>query len=131
MNLNLNQTKLVGLTMELDLKVREYKNLCEKLDKLKENNIDESDSELIGLRQEFLENYKEIVKINQLIKELKNIQNSETKENQIEYNKENTFKKIEKNIADSKEENKELDIIKTDSLLKRLINKIKSIINLF
>ena len=29
--MNLNQTKLVGLTMELDLKAREYKKLCDKL----------------------------------------------------------------------------------------------------
>ena len=29
MNLSLNQTKLVGLTMQLDLKAKEYKNLCE------------------------------------------------------------------------------------------------------
>lgn len=30
--MNLNQTKLVGLTMELDLKAREYKKLCDKLE---------------------------------------------------------------------------------------------------
>ena len=29
--MNLSQTKLVGLTMELDLKTREYKKLCDKL----------------------------------------------------------------------------------------------------
>ena len=36
--MNLSQTKLVGLTMELDLKTREYKKLCDKLDELKEIN---------------------------------------------------------------------------------------------
>ena len=30
--MNLSQTKLVGLTMELDLKTREYKKLCTFLD---------------------------------------------------------------------------------------------------
>ena len=29
--MNLSQTKLVGLTMELDLKTREYKKLCDKI----------------------------------------------------------------------------------------------------
>lgn len=37
--MNLSQTKLVGLTMELDLKTREYKKLCDKLEKLKQGNI--------------------------------------------------------------------------------------------
>ena len=36
MKLNLAQTKLVGLTMKLDLKTREYQMLCEELDKYKE-----------------------------------------------------------------------------------------------
>ena len=37
--MNLNQTKLVGLTMELDLKAREYKKLCNKLEQLKQSDI--------------------------------------------------------------------------------------------
>ena len=37
--MNLNQTKLVGLTMELDLKAREYKKLCDKLEQLKQSDI--------------------------------------------------------------------------------------------
>jgi len=39
MNLSLNQTKLVGLTMGLDLKAKEYKNLCEKLDIIKADSL--------------------------------------------------------------------------------------------
>ncbi|WP_304401820.1 hypothetical protein [uncultured Clostridium sp.] len=39
MNLSLNQTKLVGLTMQLDLKAKEYKNLCEKLDIIKADSL--------------------------------------------------------------------------------------------
>lgn len=71
MRLNKNQTKLVGLTMELDLKAKEYKILCEKLDKLKKDKIDEDDDILMNLKKEFLQNYQEIVEINRQIKELK------------------------------------------------------------
>ena len=33
--MDLSQTKLVGLTMELELKAREYEKLCNKLEQLK------------------------------------------------------------------------------------------------
>ena len=69
--MNLNQTKFVGLTMELDLKAREYKKLCDELDKLKENKIDPNDEKLYALKKLFQKNYDDIVKINTQIKELK------------------------------------------------------------
>jgi len=68
--MNLNQTKLVGLTMELELKTREYKKLCAELDKLKEKNIDPNDEKLLHLKELFQKNYEEIVKINKQIKEI-------------------------------------------------------------
>lgn len=76
MKLSASQTKLVGLTMELDLKTKEYKMLCEKLAKLKENKIDENDTILIQLKEEFLQNYEEIVNINKQMKELEESKNS-------------------------------------------------------
>jgi len=69
--MNLSQTKLVGLTMELDLKAREYKKLCDKLEKLKQGNINPNDEKLLKLKQLFQENHDEIVKINKKIEELK------------------------------------------------------------
>lgn len=37
--MNLSQTKLIGLIMELDLKTSEYKKLCDKLDELKKKEL--------------------------------------------------------------------------------------------
>lgn len=71
--MNLIQTKLVGLTMELDLKTREYKTLCDKLDKLKENKIDPNDERLLAVKELFQKNHDDIVKINKQIKELKDL----------------------------------------------------------
>ena len=46
--MNLSQTKLVGLTMELDLRTREYKKLCEKLDNLKADGINPNDESFLA-----------------------------------------------------------------------------------
>ena len=54
--MNLSQTKLVGLTMELDLKAREYKTLCDKFDKLKEKKIDPNDERLLVVKDLFQKN---------------------------------------------------------------------------
>ncbi len=62
--MNINQTKLVGLTMELDLKAREYKKLCDELDKLKEEKIEPNDDRLLELKELFQKNHDDIVKIN-------------------------------------------------------------------
>lgn len=70
MKMTLEQTKLVGLTMELELKTREYKKLCEKLDNLKQRGIDPNAKELIALREEFIKNNKEIIEINEQLKKL-------------------------------------------------------------
>ena len=69
--MNLSQTKLVGLTMELDLKTREYKKLCDKLDELKEKGIDPNDERLLVVKDLFQKNHDDIVEINRQIKEVK------------------------------------------------------------
>lgn len=68
MKMNLEQTKLVGLTMQLELKTMEYKKLCEKLEYLKQQDIDPNAHELISLRKKFLQNNKEITEINEQLK---------------------------------------------------------------
>ena len=68
--MNLSQTKLVGLTMELDLKTREYKKLCDKLEELKEKKIDTNDERLLAVKELFQKNYDDIVEINRQISEL-------------------------------------------------------------
>ena len=69
--MNLSQTKLVGLTMELDLKTREYKKLCEKLNEIKEKGIDPNDKRLIKVKDLFQKNHNEILEINRQIREIK------------------------------------------------------------
>ena len=65
-----NQTKLVGLTMELELKTMEYKQLCEALDKLKKSNIDPNSPKLLKLKEKFEKNQKEITEINKQLKQI-------------------------------------------------------------
>ena len=72
MKMTLEQTKLVGLTMELDLKAREYKNLCKELDELKAQNVDPNAEILVDLRERFLKNQKEIEEINNQLNALQN-----------------------------------------------------------
>lgn len=73
MKLNINQTKLIKLTMQMDLKAKEYKKLCEKLEELKANRIDSNDKKFEELKRLFEYNYKEIVKINTELKKLENV----------------------------------------------------------
>ena len=93
--MNLSQTKLVGLIMELDLKAREYKKLCDKLDELKEKGIDPNDERLLVVKDLFQKNHDDIVEINRQIKEVK----EELKEKQKleQYNSENIFNKKNNN----------------------------------
>ena len=70
--MDLAQTKLVGLTMELDLKTREYKLLCEKLEQVKKKKIDPNDERLLWLKELFIINHEEIAEINKKLEQLKN-----------------------------------------------------------
>lgn len=72
MKLDSNQTKLVGLTMKLDLKTREYKELCTKLDEYKKSNIDNNNPKLYDLLEEFKKNNEEISNIKKQLKVIKN-----------------------------------------------------------
>jgi len=67
---NLNQTKLVGLTMELDLKTQEYKKLCAELEELKQSGIEPNDPRLLPLLQAFQTNNQEIIAIKKQLQEL-------------------------------------------------------------
>lgn len=68
--MTLKQTELVGLTMQLELKTKEYKILCDKLEQFKEQGIDPNSEELIVLRQDFIKNNKEITEIKNRLKRL-------------------------------------------------------------
>jgi len=124
--MNLNQTKFVGLTMELDLKARDYKKLCDKLEKLKQENINPNDEKLLELKQEFQNNHEEIVEINNQLRSLKEEEEKKEKELKEKYNIENIFKDKQ---AVKKNKNIEL-IIKKDkkeTFINKILNFIRNI----
>ena len=57
------QTKLLGYTMELDLKAREYRMLCAELEEMKRRDIDPNDEALLSLKKRFEQNLREIKEI--------------------------------------------------------------------
>ena len=71
MKLDLTETKIVGLTMQLELKAMEYKKLCNEFDDLKKKNIDPNSKKLVSLMEKFIDNQEEILKINKELKKLK------------------------------------------------------------
>ena len=122
--MNLSQTKLVGLTMELDLKAREYKELCDKLDELKEKKIDPNDERLLAIKEMFQKNHDDIVEINRQIRKLK--ETEELKDEQ--YNPENIFNKKTDISKIKKEENMDISVVQTKkNIFKRFMEKIKNI----
>lgn len=129
--MNLSQTKLVGLTMELDLKTREYKKLCDKLEQLKQNNINPNDEKLLELKQLFQKNHDKIVQINKQIREIKHTEETKDKQKEEQYNPENLFKRNNKNrLEQNKEENTNKSIVKVkESIFKKIMNKIKQILS--
>ena len=125
--MNLSQTKLVGLTMELDLKTREYKKLCDKLDKLKENKIDPNDERLLVVKELFQKNNDDIVKINTQIKEIKETEELKEKQKLEQYNPENIFNKKNDTSKTKKEENMDISVVQSkQNIFVRFIEKIKS-----
>lgn len=70
MKMTLEQTQLVGLTMQLDLETQNYKKLCEELEKLKEQNLDPNDEKYAVLKKKFEKNLAKIKKINAELKKL-------------------------------------------------------------
>ena len=61
--------------MKLDLKAREYKKLCEKLEEYKVQKLDPNCAEYEQLLKDFQENQKEILEINNQLEELNNAEN--------------------------------------------------------
>lgn len=124
--MNLNQTKSVGLTMELDLKTREYKKLCNKLDDLKENKIDPNDERFLVLKELFQKNHDDIVKINSQIKELQVAEKLKEKQRLEKYNLENVFNKKNNVSKIKKEGNMNISIVQTKkNIFTKFIEKIK------
>ena len=124
--MNLSQTKLVGLTMELDLKAREYKKLCDELDGLKEKEIDPNDERLLVFKELFQKNHDDIVKINTQLRELKETEELNEKQKLEQYNPENIFNKKNNISKIKKEENKDILVVETKkSVLERIIERIK------
>lgn len=70
MKLDLEETKLVGLTMKLDLKAKEYTMLCNKLEKYESEKLDENDEKFHELLEEFKKNLAEIEEIKKQLMEL-------------------------------------------------------------
>lgn len=127
--MNLSQTKLVGLTMELDLKTREYKKLCNKLDDLKENKIDPNDERFLVLKELFQKNHDDIVKINSQIKELQVAEKLKEKQRLEKYNLENVFNKKNNVSKIKKEGNMNISIVQTKkNIFTKFIEKIKSLL---
>ena len=125
--MNLSQTKLVGLTMELDLKNREYKKLCDKLDELKEKRIDPNDERLLVVKELFQKNHDDIVEINRQIKEVKETEELKEKQKLEKYNPENIFNKKNDTSKTKKEENMDISVVQSkQNIFVRFIEKIKS-----
>ena len=125
--MNLSQTKLVGLTMELDLKTREYKKLCDKLDELKEKRIDPNDERLLVVKELFQKNHDDIVEINRQIKEVKETEELKEKQKLEKYNQENIFNKKNDTSKTKKKENMDISVVQSkQNIFVRFIEKIKS-----
>lgn len=131
MKLNLIQTKFVGLTMKLDLKAREYKNLCDKLERYKKEKINENDKKLYELLEEFQKNHEEIAEIKKQLKELENIKEENKITDNKKYSYENMFKpKEEKKIEQSDNTSEKMMIKHEENLWEKIKNKMKKIFNL-
>ena len=124
MTLNLAQTKFVGLTMKLELKAREYKKLCNALDKYKKEGIKDNTEELQELLDKFRKNNDEIVQIKKELKKIESIK----EDNIEEYNYNDIFKKSKHEKNDiSYEDNQNLMIVPKENFIEKLIRKIKSL----
>lgn len=128
--MNLSQTKLTGLTMELDLKTREYKKLCDKLEQLKQSDINPNDEKLLELKQLFQENHDEIVEINRKIKEIKETEELKEKQKLEQYNPDDIFKnkskKVESEFVKPSKE-KSITAIPKEKWYQRTLNLIKNL----
>ena len=69
--MDLVQASIVKLTMEFDLKVREYQKICETVDKLKEKNVNPNYKRLEDVKDILLKKQTEIQEIKERLEELK------------------------------------------------------------
>ena len=122
--MDLIQTKTVGLTMELDLKAKEFNILCNKLDKLKNKNIDPNDERLLEIKKMFEKNNEEISEILNQINKLKEENKKENEKNN--YN--NIFKNKKETII--KETNNLPIEIKKESFFNKFISFVKKVLNI-
>ena len=113
--------------MELDLKTREYKKLCDKLDELKEKRIDPNDERLLVVKELFQKNHDDIVEINRQIKEIKETEELKEKQKLEQYNPENIFNKKNDTFKIKQEENMDISVVQNkQNIFARFIEKIKS-----
>ena len=121
--MDLNQTKFYVLVLKLELKAREFNELCKLLDEVKEKNINPNDESLLDLKEKFLNNQKEINEIKSLIEKLNN-------EYDKKYNIDDMFKSV-KNMK-TEEIKEKLELIDTqtekENIFIRIINKLKNIL---
>ena len=122
--IDLVQTKTVGLTMKLNLKAKEFNILCNKLDELKQKNIDPNNERLLEIKELFVKNNEDISDIVNQLKEL----NQKNMQKEYRYNPDNIFKnKKEEKVV----ENTNLPIeIKKETIFKKIINFIKGLFNI-
>lgn len=124
MRMNIEQIKLVGLTMELELKTKEYEKLCNKLEHLKEKNINPNAKELLLLKEQFQNNHDDIERIK---KELADIKQKEAAKEE-HYDTSNLFKNKNKPIEKI---TLPQEISKSKiTILKRIVEKIKQILHI-
>ena len=120
--MTLEQTKLVGLTMQLDLKAKEFKFLCDKLEKIKQKGIDPNDKKLLEVKKMFEQNHNEIVEINKQIRKLKEEDASIVQEGLLNEKVKN--EKVKKDAI--KQEIAKIE--QKETIFNKIINKIKYII---
>lgn len=117
--------------MKLDLKSREYDNLCEELEKVKVENTDPNDKSLLDLKDKFIKNKEEIVELNKRLVELKIQTEKEDIEKSQKCDLEKIFKKdINKNKENRNELREMIKVEKNKSIFQKIIQKIKSIFNM-
>lgn len=134
--MELTQSKAIGLAIRLELKIREYYRLCDKLKKIQKTNISPNDERLLVVKDMFQKNHDEIVEIKTELQKLKEIKEVEDKQIEEKYNPNEIFKnKINKtkdaieDNSNSKSDNTAVTIIHNKkSLFSRIINIIKRLL---
>jgi len=128
MKLDLAQTKLVGLTMKLDLKAREYRILCNKLEEYKKAQIDENDEKLYQLLGRFQKNNDEIVEIKRQLSEIEKLNETKQESSYEKFDYEALFNPKKIINTDKSNYNTENKLVEyKESLWERIKKKLKMI----